>query len=80
MQRDGKFFRADVFTKRKQRAVPAEIIDCRSSAVIDLDLFDAWIALDINDAVTGEQVVVEFLRAADVEDRVGFAVEVADFF
>jgi len=60
--------------------MPAQVVDCRSYAFIDLDLFDAWIALDINDSIALEQIVVELLRAANIEDGVSVAIKLTDFF
>src|SRR5205823_9429926 len=55
------------------------IVDCRSFALIDLDLFDARVALDINDPIAFEQVVIELLRSANVQDRVRLAIKLPDF-
>ena len=43
-------------------------------------MLHARIALDVKNAIAHEQIVVEFLRAADIQDRVGFAIELPDFF
>src|SRR3979411_2732014 len=77
--RDRELFRADVFSKREKCTMPAEIIDCRSHALIDLDLLDAGIALYVENAIAFQQVIVEFLRAADVQDRVRVAIKLTDF-
>ncbi len=58
----------------------SQIIDRRSYALIDLDLFNARIALDVKNAIGSEQIVVEFLRAADVQDGVRFSIELSDSF
>ena len=52
-----------------------QILNCRFHAFIDLDLLDAGIALDVQNAIGNEQIVVEFLCAADVQDRVRFAIK-----
>src|SRR5207302_203254 len=46
----------------------------------DLDLLDSGIAFDVKNAIAREKVCVEFLSAANIQDGVGFAVELADFF
>ena len=60
--------------------VSTQVVDCRSYVFVDLDLFNARIAFDVNDPIALEQVVIEFLRAADVQDGVGFAIKLPDFF
>src|SRR5262249_34160498 len=70
----------DVFAKREERVVPSQIFDCGFHTFVDLDLLDAGVALDVKNAIGSEQVVVEFLRAADVQDRVRIAIEFTDFF
>ena len=80
MRRDGKHFCADILTKCEQRAMPPQILDCRFYAIVDLDLLNAGIALDVKDSIRNEQVVIEFLRAANVQDRVGLAIEPPDSF
>ena len=57
-----------------------QIINCRSYTFVDLDLFNAGIALDVKDAIGNEQVLVEFLRAANVQDRIGIPIELTNFF
>ncbi len=47
--------------------------------MIDLDLLDARVALDVKNALALQQIVVELLSSADVEDRVRLAVELLDF-
>ena len=42
-------------------------------ALVHLDLLDGGVALDVDDALAAQEVVVEFVRAADVEQRVGVA-------
>ena len=58
--------------------VASQILDRRFYPLIDLDLLDARIAFDVENAIACEQVVVEFLRAADVQNGVGFAIEFAN--
>src|SRR4051812_35927794 len=69
---------ADIFAEAEEGLVTLQIFDGRSVALIDFDLFDARIALDVEDAVAREQVGIEFLGAADVENGVGLAVKLAD--
>ena len=60
--------------------MPSEIFDCRFDSLVDLDLLNAGIALDVKNAVGNQQIVVELLRAANVQDRVSLAIELPDFF
>jgi len=60
--------------------MPSQIIDRRFYFLVDLDLFNAGIALDVKNAIGNKQVVIEFLRAANVEDCVRIAIELPDFF
>ena len=62
MQRDRKCIGSNAFTKSKKCVVFSEIIDGYSVIFVDLDLLHTGIALDINNAFTPEQVVVELLR------------------
>ena len=80
VHRHWKTFGADVFAKGEKRVMSSA--DNRSSILplIDLDLFNAWIALDVKNAIGSEQIVVEFLRAADVQDRVCFSIELSNSF
>ncbi len=57
-----------------------QILNCRFHALIDLDLLDAGIALDVQNAIGNEEIVVEFLCAADVQDRVRFAIKLPNSF
>src|SRR2546423_2929161 len=75
---NGEAGRLNVFAESEERVMALEIFDRRFVALIDFDLLHARIALDVEDAVAREQVGIEFLGAADVEDRVGFAIELAD--
>lgn len=79
MQGHRKSFGANVFSKSEKRAVLAQVVDGRTNSFVDLDLFDAGITLDIEDAVTLEQVIVEFLGSANIKDRVGFPVKLLNF-
>ena len=56
-----------------------QIIDCRLNSLIDLDLFNTWIALDIKNAIARQQIVVEFLRAADVQNGIGRFIKLTNF-
>jgi len=75
-----ELFGADVFAECEKRVMPPQIFDCRFHAFVDLDLFNAGVALDVKNTIRNEQIVVEFLRAANVQDRVGIAIELPDFF
>ena len=75
-----KTFCADVFTKREKRVVPAEVVDRRSYTFINLDLFNARIAFNINDPIALQQIVIELLRSANIKDRVGVAIKLANAF
>jgi hypothetical protein len=63
-----------VFAKGEEGMMSSQILNCRFHALIDLDLLDAGIALDVQNAIGNEEIVVEFLCAADVQDGVRFAV------
>ena len=78
VERHRELGRADVLAKSEERVVLLQVIDGGLLALVDLDLLDAGIALDIEDAVALEQVLVEFLRAADVQDGIGLPVELDD--
>lgn len=76
---------ADALRRRESQHTPARsgmllstFVASKYSAAISLihaDLRDAGIALHVADLLILEDVVVEFLRAADVHDRIGVAVE-----
>ena len=69
-----------MFSPKVKRAMMlTQIIDRRSGALIDLDLLDARVALDVKNALASQQIVIEFLGAADIEDRVRLAVKLLDF-
>src|SRR5206468_3853369 len=80
MQRNWKIVCSYVFAECEKRVMPLQIFDCRLYAFIDLDLFNAGIALDVKNAIGNEQVVVEFLGATDVQDCICIAIELPDFF
>jgi len=50
--------------------MPLQIFDCRLYAFVDLDLFNTGVALDVENAIGNEQIVIELLRAANVQDCV----------
>src|SRR6478672_4098266 len=79
MQGHRELLGANAFSKSEKRAVFAQVLDGRTNSFVDLDLFDAGITLDIKDAVTLEQVIIEFLGSANVKDRVGFPVKLLNF-
>ena len=80
MRRHGKTSRPDVFAKSEKRVMPSQIINCRFDALVDLDLLDARVALDVENAIALKQIVVELLRAANVQDRIRFAIKLTDLF
>ena len=47
-----------------------EVFDGRADSLIDLNLFDPGIAFDVNDAIARQEIVIEFLSPADVQDGV----------
>jgi len=75
---DWKAFGADVFTKSEEATMSPQILLCRFHALIDLDLLDAGIALDVQNAIGNKEVIVEFLCAADIQDRVRFAIKLSN--
>ncbi len=79
MKRYREFFGTDVFAKSEKRVVSPEIINRGTLALIDFDLLHARVAFDVENAIAREQVVIEFLRAADIQDRISFAVKLPDF-
>ena len=60
--------------------MPPQIFDCRFHAFVDLDLLNAGVALDVKNAIGNEQIVIELLRAANIQDCVGVAIKLPDFF
>ena len=79
VDRDGKLFRPDDFAKSKEGEMSPEIIDCRLNTLVDLYLFNTWIALYIEDAIAGEQIFIEFLRAANIQNRISRLIKLTDF-
>src|ERR1051325_6245538 len=57
-----------------------QILDCRFHAFVDLDLLNAGVAFDVKNAIRSEQIVIELLRATNVQDGVGIPIELPDFF
>src|SRR4029077_15888925 len=80
MRRYEKTFRANIFPEGEERAMTPQIIDRRSYPLINPDLLHARIAFDINNAIACEQIVVEFLRPANIQNRVRFAIELTNPF
>src|SRR2546423_4349713 len=66
--RDGEPFGADVLAEGEERVMALEIFQRRFVTLIDFDLLNAGIAFDVENAIAGEQIGIEFLRAANVED------------
>ena len=79
MNWDRKFFRPDIFAKSKERVMSPQIIDCGLDTLVNLYLFNTWIALDIKNAIARQQIVVEFLRATDILNRIGRFIMLANF-
>jgi hypothetical protein len=79
MKRHRKILGPDVFAECEKRVVPPQIFDCRFHTFVDLDLLNAGVALDVKNAIGNEQVVVEFLRATNVQDCVRIAIELPNF-
>jgi hypothetical protein len=77
---DRKVFGADIFAKGKECMMSSQVLLCRFHVLIDLDLLDAGIALDVQNAIGNEKIVVEFLCAADVQDRVRLALKLPNWF
>ena len=78
MGRHRESIAADIFSEGEKRVMAPQIFDRRLHALIDLDLLHSRIAFDIQDAIAREQVVIEFLGAANVKDGVSLAVECAN--
>src|SRR5688572_23671112 len=68
----------DILAEAEEGMVPPEIFEGRFVTLVDLDLFKAGIALDVENAVVREQVGIEFLGATNVEDGVGFSIKLTD--
>jgi len=79
MRRHGETFCADIFAKGKKRAMPSQIFDCRFYSLVDLDLLNGRVALDVKNAIGNEQVVIKFLRPANVQDGISIPIELPDF-
>ena len=79
MSRNRKGIAADILPESEKRMVAAKIFDGRFYPLIDFDLFHAGVAFDVKNAIAREQVVVELLRAADIQDGIGVAIKLADF-
>ena len=47
-------------------------------ALIDFDLLHARIGLHVNQSLAQQQIFIELLRSADVEDRVRLAIQLDD--
>jgi len=58
VDRDRKSFRPDILAKGKERLMTPEIIDCRLNFLIDFYLFNAWITLDIKNAIVLKGVTI----------------------
>jgi len=59
--------------------MPPQICDCRFYALVDLDLLNARVALDVKNAIGNQQVVIKFLRPANVQDCICLAIQLLDF-
>ena len=60
--------------------MPPEIFDCRFHPLVDLDLFNTGIALDVKNAIGNKQIVIEFLRAANIQDCISVSIKLPIFF
>src|ERR1700710_1995697 len=74
---DGEGGGADAFAEGEEGTVLAEVGDGVGVAVVDLDLLHAGVALEVDEVLAVEEVLVDFLGAADVEDGVGGADQLA---
>src|SRR3954463_4103651 len=78
MRGDGETVCADVLSESEQGVVAPKIFEGFLVALVDFDLFDRRIAFDVKNPFAGEQVRIELLRPANVQDRVGFAIQLAN--
>ena len=56
-----------------------EIVYCRLNTLIDLYLFNAWIALDVKNSIARQQIIIELLRATDIQNRIGGFIKLTNF-
>jgi len=63
---NGEQLAPDIFAEGEEGVVALEIFEGRFVPLVDLDLFDSGVAFDVENPVTGQQVGIEFLGAADV--------------
>src|SRR6266567_2301146 len=56
-----------------------EIVYCRLNTLIDLYLFNAWIALDVKNSIARQQIIIELLRATDIQNRIGRFIKLTNF-
>src|SRR5260370_40074531 len=75
LQRHGKFWPTNIFAKREKRAVARKKVDGILCALVDLYLFDTWIAFHIHDTITKNQVVMQLIGTAYVQHRVRITVK-----
>ena len=78
VQRHGKLRLADALAESEASAVPAQKFGRGSIARVHLDLLDGRVAFHVNDALATQQIVVEFMRAANVEQGVGPGVQIVE--
>src|SRR3954452_6232543 len=78
MRGDGETVCADGLSESEQGVVAPEIFEGFLIALVDFDLFDGRIAFDVKNPFAGEQVRIEFLRPAHIQDRVGFPIKLAN--
>src|SRR5205807_5538988 len=52
---------------------------CRLNTLIDLYLFNAWIALDVKNSIARQQIIIELLRATDMQNRIGRFIKLTNF-
>src|SRR5205823_4176343 len=70
---------ADVFAEGEKSVVAVQIFERRFDALINLDLLNSRIAFDIENAIVHQQVFIEFLGAADVQNGVSVAIKFSNF-
>ena len=78
VQRHRELRLSDTLAEREARAVPREELGGGFVALVHLDLFDGGVAFDVHDPVAAQQVVVQFVRATEVEQGVAFFVEIIE--
>ena len=78
MDGHGEIGVADVLAESEERAVLGQVVLGVLDPFVHLDLLHTWIALDVQDAGALEQVFVELLGSAHVQNRIRIAVKLDD--